>query len=719
MSAQEAYVALNATNFPDSYFRTYLQTKFSSNVKTENGVTYIDRTAITEINLNLSDGKLNNTQIYYTKIASLQGIKLFVNLQTLGLPAISKTATYSLKDIDVSDMPYLTKITNYSSSYQLSVPANSGGGASGTWTPATKFSISITKINADNCPNLTEVQLSGYKNLRSISLAGTTGPKLEKLYLLYSGILRLDVSNLPAINNYYMQTSSIDRYWTDYAGIANSFDAMNVYSHFSVKGCADLTELTIGEHPWKMLDISYCPKLESIDISGLPTLVRFCASFSHTTGGQNYSSNDASTHYNCNHQYVRVPGAALKEVKLGQSHDWLRVFNCEGASLTSNSVDFAKIAPTVILLNVSYNQLRSFDLTPFTKVTYLDLGYNRIHHLDLPPNKSIYSMSISDNCLTRMDQFKPDGKLVYSSLPTGGRTNCFQYIRVGKAYRYKVLNDASEAQYVETADDTGTQKYFWAINGGHMGNPDNQERIFGGDLTGRMEDPCYFYFDSPLTDGQYWYRNPYAKADHFQHDWFKVTLCHSIDLDFDPDQTFYLAGDFNNWQPTPEHAFVYNPETEHYECLLSSDQELRGTFRMWNAMDISKVSVDLGGHNEEKPVYNGHDNHIFFAPMVHHSMSNDATVHYSTFKTGEDDNTGGGYRSPNVEMKLQPGNAAGNYVRILSGEATGVNTPDADTDSQAQAEMYDLNGMRISTRTPAPGIYIRKQGRKVTKIIIK
>lgn len=46
------------------------------------------------------------------------------------------------------------------------------------------------------------------------------------------------------------------------------------------------------------------------------------------------------------------------------------------------------------------------------------------------------------------------------------------------------------------------------MHGGHLGNPDNDEKMFGETPTGRKEDPRYFYFDSPLTDGVYWYRNP-------------------------------------------------------------------------------------------------------------------------------------------------------------------------------------------------------------------
>lgn len=718
-AAQDKYVALDNTNFPDQYFRTFLKAKFASNLKTENGVTYIDRTAVNEININLADGKVGTTQVYYTKIKSLQGIKLFLNLTKLTLPAISKTYTYQLGDIDVSGMPALATITNGTVKYAISVPANKGGGCGTTYSPATKFNISVTDIKADDCPKLKEVYLSGYKSLRSISLEGTTAGALEWLYVVNTGLVRLDVSRLTNLTNIGSYTSSIDRYWTDYNGITNAFDGMKIYSTFAVDHCSELTELVVGEHPWKMLSVNYCDKLQSVDLSGLPDLVRFCAVFhGSVTGGTSYGSNGASDHYNCDHNYRTGTTGALDKVIIGEGHKHLRVFNCVSAQLTSSSVDWENMSSTLVLLNVSYNKLTSFDVKPFTKVLYLDLGYNRIHHLDLPPNKSLNSLSITDNCLTRMDQFKPDGKLVYTSLPSGGRINPFQYIRVGKAYRYRILDDATEAQYVELEDDDASQKYFWAINGGHLGNPENDERIFGGEPTGRKEDPCFFYFDSPLTDGQYWYRNPYAKTDHFMHDWLKVTLCHSDEIDFDPDQTFYLSGEFNNWQPSDNHAFVYNPATEQYELQLGDNEELRGSFRIWNHKDPSKVSLDLGGHSDESVIYPGKDSHIFFQPVVDHMVDTDVTRHYSTFRPGEDNTTGGGYRRPLVEMRLLPGNSAGNYVRIVQGIPTGVGNIDND-DADAPVELFDMNGLRIGNAAPAPGIYIRRQGRNVTKIVIR
>ena len=43
----------------------------------------------------------------------------------------------------------------------------------------------------------------------------------------------------------------------------------------------------------------------------------------------------------------------------------------------------------------------------------------------------------------------------------------------------------------------------------------------------------------------------------------------------------------------------------------------------------------------------------------------------------------------------------------------------AGTDANAPAEYYNLQGVRMNTENPAPGIYIRRQGTSVTKVLVK
>lgn len=58
-----------------------------------------------------------------------------------------------------------------------------------------------------------------------------------------------------------------------------------------------------------------------------------------------------------------------------------------------------------------------------------------------------------------------------------------------------------------------------------------------------------------------------------------------------------------------------------------------------------------------------------------------------------------------------------NRVTLTSKEDTTTGISDVMTDDNAPVEYYNLNGMRVND--PAPGIYIRRQGNKVSKIIVR
>ncbi len=40
-------------------------------------------------------------------------------------------------------------------------------------------------------------------------------------------------------------------------------------------------------------------------------------------------------------------------------------------------------------------------------------------------------------------------------------------------------------------------------------------------------------------------------------------------------------------------------------------------------------------------------------------------------------------------------------------------------DSNAETELFDLQGRRVTVGTPLPGLYIRRTGSKVEKVIIR
>lgn len=706
--AQDRYVELNAKNFPDANFRSFLKSKFSANVSNNK----LDITAVNEL-----DFSFNNATS--KKIKSLEGIKLLVNLNRLVLPA---AYPYALGDVDVSGMPELTTVTNGVKASGKSTPYYvSGKGL----IPTSSLNVSknsITKFTAVDCPKLTEINLAGYKWLKSIELGGGTLNAITNLYVSHTGLEKLDISQMPNLFNHVWVAGS-DYYWTEYDEITDANESMDVnYSSFSVDHCTDLTEFIIGNHPFKAICISGATKLKSIDLSGLPDLVRFHADFEPGNHTCTYSNNDKNTKYNCTHQYTQNVKGALEEVIIGPGHKHFRYFMCKGANLTNAKVDFENLASTIIEIEVPTNRLTSMPVETFPNLKFLDVKYNRIRRLGMIENKDLSNIDIADNCLTWIHQFSDGEYPYYTDLQ---HMTMFQYVRKGGAYRYKILEDPDDAEYIETADDSASQKYFWNMHGGHLGNPDNDEKMFGETPTGRKEDPRYFYFDSPLTDGVYWYRNPYRKISvsnkkvntHSIHGWMKVNLCISDDVDFNPDtEKFYLVGEFNNWTPTEDHAFVLNPDNGLYELQLGEHEALQGTFRVWNHNDPKEVYLDFGGHSSEEA---GTDNHIYFKEEDHHKMATNPAVHYTT--NHADPTKSLVYTGSKVQMSLVPGAGDSNWIAISGGTVTGIDGIIIDRPAEegpaAPVEYYDLQGRRIATPA-APGLYIRRQGRSITKVTL-
>ena len=55
----------------------------------------------------------------------------------------------------------------------------------------------------------------------------------------------------------------------------------------------------------------------------------------------------------------------------------------------------------------------------------------------------------------------------------------------------------------------------------------------------------------------------------------------------------------------------------------------------------------------------------------------------------------------------------------FEGRSTGVQAIVADNDPDAPVEFYNLQGVRMDSDNLAPGIYIRRQGSKATKVLVR
>lgn len=735
----ENWVKLDATNFKDANFRAVI--KAAAGTKYNSTTNEVDVNAITAISLTSTDGR---------KVQSTHGIQLCKNLNTLTLQAPAAKVTIALKEIDVSGLPELTKITNNTKG-QRGWPYTLTGSNSVSITNVPSLVSNFTMSNeisviARDCPKLTYVNLARYSKLVKFDCTGSD--KIEELYLIYTGIKSLDISNLHALKN-----TSMNGVWSDNLYTTNMMSGMTDYRHMSLYGCSSLTSLTVGDIPLHYLDVSGCNNLDNVDLSRMPNLLRFHGIMSSKqTLAPPY--NVTSEFSDNGHTHPEYSGGILKNLILPEKTGLgeLTVKYC-----LLSELDLVQAGKSLVYLDLSYNKFREFNMSLIEKATQIILSFNRIRHLDMPPT-TCTTLGITDNCLTR-----------YGQLYNGGYTkttcqNMYQYLRVGDVYRYKILDDPEkEKDYIELDNDPNSQKYYYGINGNelsgriHIGDSSKDEKDYNGVPTGRKEDPCYIYFDNDYSDGIYFYRNPTSNSTHGIHGWMKIYLCRGSDEDVDPATLqYYLAGDFNGWQPTERDHFEYSG-SDHLHYLTYNDESIiERNFRVWginpdapmpsgkkeiyDTKDVSTAvhpqpgqhyytvddaMVDYGASQDDYDSvddYKGYNSHVLVNSKVHHKMSFDPQRHFTSYlpetvarATTTWKRTG--FKNSAFEMRADGLESPENYLMLVYSKTTGVDDILADdNDADAPVEYYDLQGRR--TQPDTPGLYLRRQGRTVTKVVM-
>lgn len=91
-------------------------------------------------------------------------------------------------------------------------------------------------------------------------------------------------------------------------------------------------------------------------------------------------------------------------------------------------------------------------------------------------------------------------------------------------------------------------------------------------------------------------------------------------------------------------------------------------------------------------------------------------IHFTTNQAGSPTTTYEGLTKPTFILTFTPTKHTLMYK--MDGSVTGVEDVAADNEN-APVEMYTLQGVRVSDEQLTPGFYIRKQGRKVVKVLVR
>ena len=272
-----ADVEINATNFPDTVFRTYISDNFDNN-PTDGKLSELEINAVTEIN------------VYEKGIADLKGIEHFTTITYLNcsknkLASLDVSKNTLLKELhcdsstlislDVSGCTALETLrcgNNQLTDLDLS--------SCTALTSLECYSNQLTGLDVSSCTTLTG--LTCYKNqLTSLDISKNTA--LKGLYCQSNQLTSLDVRNNTALvwlrceSN---QLTSLDLSNNDALNVLTCYD--NQLTSLDVSGKTALNQLHCYENQLTSLNVNDCTALErlycennrltSLDVSGFTSL---------------------------------------------------------------------------------------------------------------------------------------------------------------------------------------------------------------------------------------------------------------------------------------------------------------------------------------------------------------------------------------------------------------------------------------------------------------
>lgn len=410
-----ASAAINATNFPDATFRTYVK----NYDRDKNGIlSETELAAVTSISVNNQN------------ISSLQGIEWFVNLSSLECynnqlvsldlsnnPELSflHCAYNQLTSLDLSNNPKLGSL--YCSDNQLT-SLNVSNNPELFWLDC-EFN-QLTSLDVSNKPELETLKCtvnklvslvasnnSSLKTLKCernqlVSLDVSDNPSLEYLYCGDNQLASLDVSNKPKLKGLYC--------------FSNKLASLDVSGNPALSGLEcynnQLASLDVSNNPILVVLSCFNNKLASLDVSNNPALkTLYC--YKNQLASLNVSSNPELVTLKCDSNKLASLDVSnnLKLVILYCDSNQLKSLDVRKNSALKQLVCYSnQIAsldvsnnPALEELNCNSNKLRSLDVNNNPLINYLRCDSNQLASLDVSSNPALETLYCDKNQLKSLD----------------------------------------------------------------------------------------------------------------------------------------------------------------------------------------------------------------------------------------------------------------------------------------------------------------------------
>lgn len=372
-------VTINAANFPDDAFRSYVSS--SSIDKNTNGIL-----SATEINYTTS------LYVYGKNISNLKGIEYFTNLTSLNC------GKNQLTSLDVSKNTKLLTLQCYSNQLtSLDLSKNLELETLNCYS-----NTNLTNLNITKNTKLDYLEVYSTPNLTSLDISKNT--KLDYLKCSSTGITKLDLSNNTALTRLYCYS--------------NNLTSLDVSKNVNLKelqcNSTNLTSLILGSKPQlRSLNCDY-NSLTTLDVSKCPKLTYLQCNNNDLTS--------LSLQSNTNLLYIECQSNNLTNLNV-KNAPYLYYLNCAYNSLSDLDVRKNTHLKNLYLYN---NDVSALDLSYNTELTNLQCAENNLSSLNVSKNIMLESLQCYNNPMTYIDLSK-------NIFLTSGTCSCNGRLEIGLA----------------------------------------------------------------------------------------------------------------------------------------------------------------------------------------------------------------------------------------------------------------------------------------------
>ena len=359
-------VEINAANFPDEKFRSYVETNFDTD---ENQVLSVEEiAAVTAIDI--SDEKV---------VCDMTGVEVFTELQMLNcskqaLPVLDITELQNLKSLQANDSRIQTLMLPRKASGLIHIDVSSNK-ITDLSVISNYGQLQLLDVSGNQ---LVELDVSQLKELTSLNVSSNALKSLDlsansKLQILMCSSMKsmtaLDVATTDTVDHRSLTMlnctgSSLDTLDVSGDSGLEVLDASdNAIVNFDMSGATALKNLDLRKNKLTQLDVTEQTELMTLDAS------------------ENSAIESVDVTKNTQLQVLALSALALRSM-----------------DVTKNT--------ELVSLNLSKNQMSTIDISNNIKLSTLNLSDNQLLNINLENNTALTELNLSNNRLVALDASK-------------------------------------------------------------------------------------------------------------------------------------------------------------------------------------------------------------------------------------------------------------------------------------------------------------------------